>query len=114
MSNLAPETDLLTAVLQPRPIAVVVTDVCGIVCSINAALTSLTEYSAEEAMGQLVTLLSFNTPEHSFYDIPHQAIRSREAWRGELVCRKKDRGAFIAEQTTTSMKTPNGRSLLLW
>jgi two-component system, sensor histidine kinase and response regulator len=110
MSNLSSETDLLIAALEALPIAVVTTDVRGIVRSVNAALTLLTGYTAEEAVGQPVTLLSFSTAEHSFYDILQAAIRSGEPWRGEWVWRRRTGDPITVEQTVTSIKSPGGET----
>src|SRR5450432_289243 len=89
MSSFLSETQMLLAALQTLPIAVVTTDVQGIVCSVNAALTSLAGYTAEEAVGQPVTLFLFGTSEHTFYDIVQAAILSGEPWRGEWVWRSR-------------------------
>ena len=113
MSDLSPEADLLVAALQPLPMAVLITDVHGIVRSVNAALTSLTGFTAEEAVGQPVTLLSFGTGERDFYGIIREGVRSREPWRGELKYRRKDGAPFTAEQTVTSIECPNGEKLVL-
>ena len=113
MSDLSLEADLLVAALQPLPIAVVTTDVRGIVRSINAALTSLTGFTAEEAVGQPVTLFSFGTGERDLYDIIQEGVRSREPWRGEWVCRRKNADPFSVELTLTSIQCPNGEMLVL-
>src|SRR5450432_2584737 len=65
MSNLSSQIDLLIAVLETLPIAVATADRRGIVRSVNGALTSLTGYTAEQAVGQPVGQLSFGTAEHS-------------------------------------------------
>ena len=111
MSNLSTEIDLLIAAFEPLPIAVVVTDVRGVVHSVNAALTALTGYTAAEAVGQPVTLLEFGTAEQSFYDVLREAIRSRGPWQGEWVCRTKIGDPFTAELTVTSVKAPDGEVL---
>ena len=61
MSDFSPEADLLVAAFQLLPIAVITTDVRGVVRSVNTSLTSLTGYAAEEAVGQPITMLSFGT-----------------------------------------------------
>jgi two-component system, sensor histidine kinase and response regulator len=111
MPELPSETNLVVAALQLLPIAVVTTDVRGIVRSINTALTSLTGYSAVEAVGQPVSLLTFGTTEHSFRDIIEEAIRSPKPWRGERVWRRRNGAPFAAEQTVTSIKSPSGEML---
>jgi len=111
MSSLLSETQMLIAALQTLPIAVVTTDVQGIVCSVNAALTSLAGYTAEEAVGQPVTLFLFGTSEHTFYDILQAAILSGEPWRGEWVWRSRTGDPVTVEQTITSIKSPDGKTV---
>jgi diguanylate cyclase (GGDEF)-like protein/PAS domain S-box-containing protein len=111
ISNLSPEADLLIAALHALPIAVVTADIRGIVRSVNAALTSLTGYTAEEAVGQPIALLSFGTAKQGFYDILQEAFRSREPWRGQWVCRRKSGDRFTADQSVTAIKSTNGEIL---
>src|SRR6185312_4820709 len=111
MSDLSPEADLLVAALQSLPIAVATTDVRGTIRSINAALTALTGYTAEETVGEPVTLLSCDTPELSFPDIIQEAIRSREPWRGKWICRRKTGDLFTTEQTVKSIENRDGEVL---
>jgi PAS domain S-box-containing protein len=108
MSDLSQEADLLVAAFQSLPIAAITTDVRGIVRSINAALTSVTGYTAEEVVGQPVTLLLLGAAEHCFGDIIGRAIQCNEPWRGEWLCRRKTGDSFAAEQTVTSIKSPTG------
>jgi PAS domain S-box-containing protein len=111
MSSLLSETQMLIAALQTLPIAVVTTDVQGIVCSVNAALTSLAGYTAEEAVGQPVTLFLFGTSEHTFNDILQAAILSGEPWRGEWVWRSRTGDPVTVEQTIASIKSPDGETV---
>jgi PAS domain S-box-containing protein len=111
MFDLSPEESLFVAALQSLPIAAATTDVRGTIRSINAALTALTGYTPKETVGQPITLLSSGTPESSFPDIIRQAIRSREPWRGERICRRKAGDIFTAEQTITSIESRDGQIL---
>ena len=113
MSDFSPEADLLVTAFQPLPIAVVITDAHGIVRSVNAALTSLIGFTAEEAVGKPVTLLSFGTGEREFDDIIQEVVRSYKPWHGEGVYRRKNGDLFTAEQTLTSIECPNGEVLVV-
>ena len=113
MSDFSPESDLLVAALQPLPIAVVITDISGTVRSVNAAVTSLTGFTAEEAVGKPVTLFSCGTGERDFYEIIREGVRSREPWQGPWVYRRKNGDRFTAEQTVTWIECPNGEMLVL-
>ena len=108
MSDLSSDTDLLFAALRTLPIAVVATDVRGIVLSVNAALTSRIGYTVEEAVGQSVTRLSFD-PQNSFDDILQGAIRSRQPWRGEWVWRRRAGDLVTVEQTVTAIQSTDGK-----
>lgn len=113
MFDLQPEAALLAATLHALPTAVVVTDLRGVVCSVNAALTSLTGYTADEALGQSLTLLFLDITEPNFQDIIQEATSSGEPWRTEWTCRKKAGDSFTAEGTVTSIKNSNGEILHL-
>ena len=113
MSDFSPETDLLVAAFQPLPLAVVITDVRGIICSVNAALTSLTGFTAEDAVGQPVKLLSFGAGDRDLHDVIREGIHSHQPWRGEWVWRRKNGNPFTAVQTLTSVECPNGEALVV-
>jgi PAS domain S-box-containing protein len=108
MSDLTSEAYLHVAALESLPIAVVTTDVHGTICSINAALTSLTGYTAQELVGQTVARLSLPTPELTFPNLIQEVIRSREPWRGECVYRKKTGELSAGAQTVTLVKNASG------
>jgi two-component system, sensor histidine kinase and response regulator len=104
----APEADLVIAAFERLPLAVATADARGMIRSINAALTSLTGYTAEEAAGQPVTLFSFGTAARSFSETVREAIRRREPQGGEWVCRRKTGDLFAAEQTVTAIESAHG------
>ena len=109
--HLLPEGDPVIAALHALPIAVFTTDICGIIRSVNSELTSLTGYTAEEAVGQPATLFSGGTAKQDFQDILENAFRSCESWRGEWACRKKNGDCFSAGQSVTGIRNANGRIL---
>ncbi|MGA2575565.1 MAG: EAL domain-containing protein [Bryobacteraceae bacterium] len=110
-SSLSVEAGLLIAALQSLPIAVATADGRGIVRSVNAAFTSLTRYTAEEAVGQPITLVSCGVAQQGFYEVLQEAFRSGDPWRGEWVCRRKTGDRFTAEQIVTAIKSPSGKIL---
>jgi two-component system cell cycle sensor histidine kinase/response regulator CckA len=108
MSTPPVETNPLVGALQALPLAVVTTDVRGVVGSVNCALTSLTGYSAAQLVGQPLTVLSFPSAGPSVSDILGEAIRSRQPWRGEWMCRHAAGHALTTEQSVTPIESPNG------
>ncbi len=113
MSHFSPEADLLVAALQTLPVAVIITDVRGIVRSVNAALTSLTGFTAEETIGQPVTLLSCGTGERDLYAFIREGVQSGEPSRGEWVYRRKRGDSFRAEQTLTLVESSKAERLVV-
>ncbi len=113
MSALSPESDPLASAFQRFPIAVVTANIGGVIRSINAALTSVTGYTAEEAVGQPITLLLSDTAENSFYDILQKVVQSQEPWRGEWVCRRRTGSIFTVDQTVTSVRGRTGETYVV-
>ncbi|HEX7361050.1 MAG TPA: ATP-binding protein [Bryobacteraceae bacterium] len=107
MSDLSPDQDLLAHAFQALPIAVLITDMRGMVRSINAALTLLTGYTAAEAVGQPAGFL-FAQAELSFKDILQRVMSSRTPWRGEWACRRSNGDIFTAEQTAAGIQNHSG------
>jgi diguanylate cyclase (GGDEF)-like protein/PAS domain S-box-containing protein len=81
--------------------AVMVTDVDGIILSVNPAFNNITGYSAEEAIGQTPRLLRSNRHEQQFHSSLRSQISDTGKWQGEIWNRRKDGEDFLAWQTIT-------------
>jgi len=81
--------------------SIVITNKKGIIEYVNPCFTSLTGYSAEEAIGQTPSLLKSGNQDHSFYEKMWQTISNGYTWHGKVVDKKKD-GSFYPASLTIS------------
>ena len=97
-----------TTALDAAANAVVITDHRGTIQSINPAFTSLTGYTAEEAIGQNPRILKGGSQDKEFYRNLWQTISSGQAWGGELTNRRKDGSVYSEEMTITPLRGADG------
>lgn len=86
---------------------IVVTDAENQILYINASLTKMTGYSAEELMGKDPSLFNSGKQDHAFYEKMWQAIERYNFWQGELWNQHKS-GALYPVSTCIS-KIPDER-----
>jgi PAS domain S-box-containing protein len=104
--------NLQTAALNAAANAIIITDIEGTIEWINPAFSTLTGYTASEAIGKNPRSLvkSLRQPSE-FYKQMWDTILAGEVWRGELINKRKDGEIYIEDQTITpvrnSVLTPN-------
>jgi diguanylate cyclase (GGDEF)-like protein/PAS domain S-box-containing protein len=94
---------LQSAALEAAANAIVITDFHGTIQWVNHAFTTLTGYSAEEALGKNPRLLKSGKQPRSFYADLWSTVSSGKVWHGELINRRKDGTTYIEEQTITPL-----------
>jgi PAS domain S-box-containing protein len=93
---------LQISALEATANAIMITDRDGLLEWINPAFTTLTGYSAAEAVGKnLRELVKSGKQDHAFYRDLWQTITAGKVWRNELINRRKDGMEYIEEQTIT-------------
>ena len=70
--------------------AIVVTNADGVILSVNPAFTSITGYTATEAIGKTTRILHSGRHDKSFYRALWAELMQKGSWRGEIWDRKKD------------------------
>jgi diguanylate cyclase (GGDEF)-like protein/PAS domain S-box-containing protein len=95
--------ELQSAALEAAANAIVITDFNGTIQWVNHAFTTLTGYSAEEALGKNPRLLKSGKQPRSFYADLWSTVSSGKVWHGELINRRKDGTTYIEEQTITPL-----------
>lgn len=70
--------------------AIMVTNVDGVILSVNPAFTRLTGYTADEAINQTPRILSSGRHDATFYQQMWQALLNEGQWSGELWDRRKN------------------------
>ena len=98
---------LLAAVGQAAD-GIVITNTSGKIQYVNPAFTTLTGYTAEEAVGQTPRILNSRHQSAAFYEELWNTIRSGRVWHGELVNRRKDGTLYSEEMRITPVVDTNG------
>lgn len=84
--------------------SMLVTDQNGIILQVNSAFTTMTGYSAEEAIGQNPHLLSSGAHDADFYRSMYEVICCTNAWQGEIWNRRKNGEIFPQWLTITAVR----------
>jgi two-component system, cell cycle sensor histidine kinase and response regulator CckA len=99
---------LRTSALEAAANAVVIVQRDGRIQWVNPAFTSLTGYSAAEAIGQNPRLLQSGQHDRPFYANLWQTILAGRVWRGEMINRRKDGSLYPEDQTITPVRNARG------
>jgi len=83
---------------------IIVTDPNAIILRVNQAFTTLTGYSAHEALGRTPHMLSSGRHDKAFFQVMWEALRETNYWQGEIWNRHKN-GMVFAEWLTISAVT---------
>jgi diguanylate cyclase (GGDEF)-like protein/PAS domain S-box-containing protein len=85
-----------------------VTDVAGVILRVNRAFTEITDYSAQDAIGQTPHLLSSGRHDAAFYTTMSDSIASTGSSQGEIWNRRKGGEVYPAWLTITAVKDDAG------
>ncbi len=100
---------LQSAALEAAANSIVITDTKGIIQWVNPAFTKLTGYSMDEAIGKNPRdLIQSGKQDREFYKTMWDTILAGNAWRGELINRRKDGALYHEEMTLTPVLDKNG------
>jgi PAS domain S-box-containing protein len=88
--------------------AIMITDHNGTIQSVNPAFTTLTGYTAQEAVGQNPRILNSGKQDAAYFRNLWQTISSGRIWSGELINRRKDGSLYTEEMTITSLRNADG------
>jgi len=109
--ELKAERDRTHAILEALGEAVVVTDTHGKIQYLNPATVALTGFTYEEALGKRWRDLWENKgPDEKLNDKILEIVRSGQAWRGEVVNRRKDGTTYDAALTVAPLFASDDRS----
>jgi len=106
------EEDLMLAshVYEHTIEGIMVTDIKGQILSVNPAFTSITGYSAEEAIGNTPRLLKSNKHDQQFYKQMWHSLITHGSWKGEIWNRRKSGEIYPERLTISTIKDPNGKA----
>lgn len=97
------------AALQAVANAVVITDRAGVIVWTNNAFTTSTGYAPHEAIGRMPgELLKSGEHDTAFYRELWETISAGNAWRGEMVNRRKNGSRYVQEMTISPLRDESG------
>jgi len=99
---------LMQVAVQSAPVGWVVTDADGKIEWVNAGFTTLTGYSAEEAIGRNPRVLKSGRHSPEFYAGLWQTIKRGEVWSGEMINQRKDGAQYNEHMTIAPVRGPDG------
>ncbi len=98
----------LSLVVEQSPESIVITSLEAKIEYVNTAFIRNTGYSREEALGQNPRLLQSHRTPKSTYDEMWAKLSAGQAWRGELINRRKDGSDFVELANIAPIRQPDG------
>lgn len=96
MRQLVPP-QLFVEIVQQSPLAISITDNRACILYVNPAFEKLTGYEANEVLGKNESLLSHKQTPKRVYEGLWSTIHDKRNWHGNLVNRRADGDAYLAE-----------------
>lgn len=100
---------LLASVFQHSLEGIIITDAQMKIIEVNPAFTSITGYSAEEAIGNTPRLLSSGWHNQSHYQEIRRSLKETGQWRGEMTDRRKNGAVYTEWLTICGIYDGHGR-----
>ncbi len=100
---------LASSVFESTLEAIMITDVKGIIQSINPAFTAITGYQPEEAYGRTPRILKSGRHDLKFYKSFWKSITRDHHWQGEIWNRRKNKEIFPCWLNISAIKNDNGK-----
>ncbi|MFT6986375.1 MAG: diguanylate cyclase (GGDEF)-like protein/PAS domain S-box-containing protein [Psychromonas sp.] len=105
------ELKLAACVFDGTLDGVLITDVNGVILSVNPAFSDITGYSADEVIGLTPRILKSYHQNQAFYTSMWERITTQGQWSGEIWNRRKDGDLFLERMTISMVKDEQGRPL---
>jgi PAS domain S-box-containing protein len=100
---------LLTTAVEQAAEGIMITDGLGNIEYVNPAFEGITGYTKDEAIGQNSRILQSGHHDQAFYRELWGTIENGEAWKGQLVNRKKDGTLYREDAVISPVKDRTGR-----
>ncbi|MFI5263207.1 MAG: nitrogen regulation protein NR(II) [Candidatus Kapaibacterium sp.] len=105
------EETILTWAFEHSSDGMLITDLRGVITSVNAAFLGMFGYSREEAIGKRTSMLRSRYSTQEFYEKMWHSLSTKGEWKGEIVNRTKGGEEKICFLTITSIFSPDGEKL---
>jgi nitrogen fixation negative regulator NifL len=97
---------VLEQIIANAPVAISITDKHGNILYVNQTFSDITGYLSHELIGQNSSLLSYHSTPKSVYQNLWHTITSGHHWHGQLLNRRKNGEAYIAEISVSPFENP--------
>jgi len=101
---------LASLIIENALEGIVVTTPDGIIESVNPSFTTITGFTAAEAVGQNPSLLKSGRHDDAFYDAMWQDLTVNGSWRGEIWNRRKNGEIYPEWLTITAIRDERGQT----
>ncbi|NJA07355.1 diguanylate cyclase [Methylococcaceae bacterium WWC4] len=91
--------------------AMMITDLDGLIVSVNPAFADVTGYAAEEVIGKNARILGSGRHDAAFFQAMWAAIQATGQWRGEIWNRRKNGELYVELLTINTIFDRNGLEL---
>lgn len=114
LDNAIEETSAANANLRIAAIAfesqegMFITNAQHVILRVNQAFTSITGYSAQDAIGQTPSMFSSGHHGHAFYATMYEQLRHHGSWQGEVWNRRKSGSVYPQWLTITAVLDGQG------
>lgn len=99
---------LAQKVIEASLDGIIITDNKGIIEAVNPSFTTLTGYSADEALGKTPALLSSGKHHPDFYKAMWKSMLTQGYWQGEVWNRRKNGDIYAQWLTITGIRNSQG------
>ncbi len=89
--------------------AIVITDINGIITSVNPAFCKITGYSSSEALGQHIDLITSDQHPSDFFRVQLKSIQKAGFWRGEIWSQRASGEIYPAWVTISCARDDQGQ-----
>ncbi len=99
---------LQNAAFESFSLALMITNVDGIIQWVNPAFCNLTGYNPEEILGKKPTIVKSDFHSQEFYQSMWKHLLTGKVWTGEMMNKRKDGSNYFEEQTITPVFDESG------
>jgi PAS domain S-box-containing protein len=85
-----------------------ITDANRVILRVNRAFTSITGYTADEAVSKTPLMLKSDHHDEAFYEAIWENVNNTGEWEGEIWNRRKNGETYLEYLTVTAVKNANG------
>ena len=108
LKHISGELAKLARVIEQSPVAVVVTNLNGLIDYCNPRFSEVSGYARDELVGKTPAILKSGLTPESVYEALWQTIKEGKEWRGEILNRKKTGELFWERQLIVPIKDEAG------